>query len=135
MNYSTIKKEILSIVLCISKFQSDLLNQNFLIRIDCKSAKHVLEKIFKTLHQNKVLHDGKPSFLFLTLILNSLKELKTVSLISLPVNFCRVQTTMSRKKVQQLETPRFPKPSPSTPKSTSQAKNPASQLVPVTQQP
>ena len=44
INYSTIKKEILSIVLCISKFQSDLLNQKFLIRIDCKSAKHVLEK-------------------------------------------------------------------------------------------
>ena len=41
-NYSTIKKEILSIVLCISKFQSDLLNQKFLIRIDCISAKHVL---------------------------------------------------------------------------------------------
>ena len=31
LNYSTIKKEILSIVLCISKFQSDLLNQKFLI--------------------------------------------------------------------------------------------------------
>ena len=44
LNYSTIKKEILSIVLCISKFQSDLLNQKFLIRIDRKSAKHVLEK-------------------------------------------------------------------------------------------
>lgn len=44
LNYSTIKKEILSIVLCVSKFQSDLLNQNFLVKIDCKSAKHVLEK-------------------------------------------------------------------------------------------
>ena len=43
-NYSTIKKEILSIVLCISKFQSDLLNQKFLLRIDCKSAKEVLQK-------------------------------------------------------------------------------------------
>ena len=43
-NYSTIKKEIISIVLCISKFQSDLLNQKFLLRIDCKVAKHVLEK-------------------------------------------------------------------------------------------
>lgn len=43
-NYSTIKKEIISIVLCISKFQSDLLNQKFLLRIDCKTAKHVLEK-------------------------------------------------------------------------------------------
>ena len=38
------KRLSLSIVLCISKFQSDLLNQKFLIRIDCKSAKHVLEK-------------------------------------------------------------------------------------------
>ena len=43
MNYSTIKKEILYVVLCISKFQSDLLNQNFLLRIDCKSAKYVIE--------------------------------------------------------------------------------------------
>ncbi|KAI8535201.1 hypothetical protein RHMOL_Rhmol10G0155500 [Rhododendron molle] len=43
-NYSTIKKEILSIVLCVSKFQDDILNQKFLIRVDCKSAKHVLEK-------------------------------------------------------------------------------------------
>ena len=44
LNYSTIKKEILSIVLRISKFQSDLLNQKFLLRIDCKSAKYVIEK-------------------------------------------------------------------------------------------
>jgi hypothetical protein len=43
-NYSTIKKEILSMVLCISKFQDDLLNQKFLIRVDCMSVKHVLEK-------------------------------------------------------------------------------------------
>ena len=38
LTYSTIKKEILSIVLCISKFQSDLLSQKFLLRIDCKST-------------------------------------------------------------------------------------------------
>ena len=44
INYSTIKKEILSVVLCISKFQSDLLNQKFLLRINCKSAKYVIEK-------------------------------------------------------------------------------------------
>ena len=44
LNYSTIKKEILSIVLCISKFRSDLLNQKFLLWIDCKSAKYVIEK-------------------------------------------------------------------------------------------
>jgi len=40
--YSTIKKEILSIVLCISKFQDDLFLKKFLLRIDCKSAKEVL---------------------------------------------------------------------------------------------
>ena len=44
LNNSTIKKDILSIVLCISEFQSDLLNQKFLLRIDCKSAKYVIEK-------------------------------------------------------------------------------------------
>ena len=43
-SYSTIKKEILSLVLCINKFQNDILNQKFLVRIDCKSAKYILEK-------------------------------------------------------------------------------------------
>ena len=43
-NYSTIKKEILFIILCVSKFQNDLFNQKFLIRVDCKSAKEVLQK-------------------------------------------------------------------------------------------
>ena len=43
-NYSIVKKEILSIVLCITKFQSDLLNQKFLLRVDCKSAKEFLQK-------------------------------------------------------------------------------------------
>ena len=43
-NYSTIKKEILSIVLCISKFLDDLYNKKFLLRIDCKLAKEILQK-------------------------------------------------------------------------------------------
>ncbi|CAJ2670994.1 unnamed protein product [Trifolium pratense] len=47
--YSTIKKEMLSIIKCISKFQSDLLNQKFLLRIDCSSAKSIIEKDVKTL--------------------------------------------------------------------------------------
>jgi len=41
--YSIVKKEVLAIVLCISKFQSDLLNQRY-IRVDCKSAKEILQK-------------------------------------------------------------------------------------------
>ena len=31
-------------VLCISKFQIDLLNQKFLLHINCKSVKYVIEK-------------------------------------------------------------------------------------------
>ena len=42
--YSTIKKEILAIVLCISKFQDDLFIKKFLLRIDCKSAKEIFQK-------------------------------------------------------------------------------------------
>ena len=53
-NYSTIKKEILFIVLCVSKFQIDLLNQKFLIRIDCKSAEHVLEKDVQNISSKQV---------------------------------------------------------------------------------
>ena len=43
-NYSTVKKEILSIVACISKFQDDLYYKRFLLRVDCKSAKEILQK-------------------------------------------------------------------------------------------
>ena len=38
-----------NIVLCIQKIQSDLLNKKFLLRIDCKSAKDVLQKDVKNL--------------------------------------------------------------------------------------
>ena len=48
-NYSTIKKEILSIVLCIFKFEDDLFHKKFLLRIDCKSAKEILQKDVKNL--------------------------------------------------------------------------------------
>jgi hypothetical protein len=53
-NYSTIKKDILSIVLCIIKFQSDLLNQNFFLRVDCKSAKEVLQKDVQNLASKQI---------------------------------------------------------------------------------
>lgn len=48
-NYSTVKKEILAIVLCITKFQDDLINKEFLLRVDCKSAKDILQKDVKNL--------------------------------------------------------------------------------------
>lgn len=49
LNYSTITKEMLSIVICITKFQDDLLNQRFLRRIDYKAAKDILEKVVTNL--------------------------------------------------------------------------------------
>ena len=54
INYPTIKKEIQAIVLVISKFQDDLLNKKFLLRIDCKSAKSVLEKHVKNLASKQI---------------------------------------------------------------------------------
>ena len=48
-NYSTVKKEILAIVLCITKFQEDLVNKEFLLRVDCKSAKEILQKDVKNI--------------------------------------------------------------------------------------
>ena len=52
--YSTIKKEVLSIVLCIQKFQHDLINKQFLLRVDCKSAKEVLEKDVKNIVSKQI---------------------------------------------------------------------------------
>lgn len=43
LNYNTINKEILFIVLYISKLQIDLLKKKFLLYIDCKNTKYVLE--------------------------------------------------------------------------------------------
>ena len=43
-----------AVVLCISKFQSDLLNQKFLLRIDCKSAKEILEKDVKNITSKNI---------------------------------------------------------------------------------
>jgi hypothetical protein len=53
-NYNTIKNEILSIVLCISKFQDNLLNQKFLVKVECKSAKHVFEKDVKNIASKQI---------------------------------------------------------------------------------
>ena len=47
--YSTVKQEILAIVLCLLKFQDDLFNKKFLIRTDCKAAPSVLQKDVKNL--------------------------------------------------------------------------------------
>ena len=54
MSYSTDKKEILAIVLCIQKFQSDVFNKKFLLRGDCKSAKEILQKDVQNLVSKQI---------------------------------------------------------------------------------
>jgi hypothetical protein len=46
--------KILAIVLCIHKFQDDLLNQEFLVRVDCESAKDVLQKDVKNFASKQI---------------------------------------------------------------------------------
>jgi len=53
--YSTIKKEIVAIVLYIFKFQDDLFLKKFLFRIDCKSAKEVLQKDVQNLVSKQIV--------------------------------------------------------------------------------
>lgn len=53
-NYSTVKKKVLSIVLCITKFQDDLVNKEFLLHVDCKSAKEILQKDVKNLVSKQI---------------------------------------------------------------------------------
>lgn len=54
VKYSTIEKEILSIVSCVNKFQYNLINQEFLLRIDYHSAKSVIEKDVKNLASKQI---------------------------------------------------------------------------------
>ena len=54
INYSTVKKEVLSIVLCIPKFQNDLINKKFILKIDCKIAKDILKNDVKNLVSKQI---------------------------------------------------------------------------------
>lgn len=53
INYSIIKK-MLSIIKCLHKFQDDLLNQIFLLRIDCSFAKSIIAKDVKNLTSKQI---------------------------------------------------------------------------------
>ncbi|KAK3188030.1 hypothetical protein Dsin_027591 [Dipteronia sinensis] len=52
--YSTVKKEILAIVLTIQKFQDDLINQKFILKVDCQSTKFILKKDVKNLASKQI---------------------------------------------------------------------------------
>ena len=97
--YSTIKKK-LYVVLGISKFQSDLLNQKFLLCIDFKSDKYVIEKDVENIASKHIFARWQDilSFLFFILILNILKVLKMLSLNFLPVNSFSATMASRRSK-------------------------------------
>lgn len=49
INYRTIKKEILTVLLCMNFFQDNLFCKKFLLQIDCKFTKFVFEKDVKNI--------------------------------------------------------------------------------------
>ncbi|KAA0058439.1 Enzymatic polyprotein [Cucumis melo var. makuwa] len=53
-NYSTVKKEVLAIVLSVQKFQGDLINKDFLVRTDSKASKFIFEKDVKNLISKQI---------------------------------------------------------------------------------
>jgi len=53
-NYSIIRKEILSIVLCISKSQDDLFYKKIILGIDRRLAKEILQKDVKILISKQI---------------------------------------------------------------------------------
>jgi hypothetical protein len=55
---------------CISKFQSDLLNQKFLLRIDCSSAKSIIEKDVKNLVAKQIFGGWQAQLSAFDLIFN-----------------------------------------------------------------
>jgi len=99
--YSTIKKETLAIVLCISKFQDDLFIKNFLLRIDCKSAKEVLQKAVQNLVSKQIFARWQAISSAFALTLNLSKEKAILFLIFLQENSCKervTQTFLGREK-------------------------------------
>ncbi|KAA0068171.1 Enzymatic polyprotein [Cucumis melo var. makuwa] len=53
-NYSTVKKEVLAIVLSVQKFQGDLINKEILVRTDSKASKFIFEKDVKNLISKQI---------------------------------------------------------------------------------
>ena len=49
-----LSKKKLSIVLCIQKFQSDIFNKKFILCVDCKSAKEILQKDVQNLVSKQI---------------------------------------------------------------------------------
>ena len=81
-NYSTIKKEILAIVLCIQKFQEYVFNKKFIFHVDCKSAKEILQKDVQNIVSKQIFSKWQAILsLFFIVKLNLPKVIQTLFLI------------------------------------------------------
>ena len=107
------------------------MNQKFLVRIDGKSTKHVLEKDVQNIASKQIfarwqtilsIFDSDIQFIEGTQ--NSIPDFLTCEFLHNPNHNVREKGTAPQP-------PRLPKQSPPTPSSTSQAKNPTGQLVPL----
>ena len=106
-NYSTIKKEILAIVLCIQKFQEYVFNKkNFFFMLIAKVQKKFFKKMFKILFQSRYFLNGKRSCHFLILKLNLSKVIQTLFLIFLSREF--LQGKWALKSPNPVQKPQKP---------------------------
>ena len=53
-NYSIVKKELLAIVVCVQKFQGELINKRFIIKTDSRASKFVFKKDVKNLVSKQI---------------------------------------------------------------------------------
>ena len=104
--HNTIKKEILSIILCISKIQNDFLNQEFLLRIDYKFAKSVLQKDVKNIASKHIFAYWKAILINFDFRIKYIKRENNFSIPDfLTHDFCRIHKIMTPKKNTQAPKP------------------------------
>ena len=99
--HNIIKKETLSVVLCISKFQDNLLNQKFLLRVDCKFAKLVLQKDVKNITSKHIFAIYQAILSNFNLQIEYIKGEHSLSPDFLTCEFYRIHETMAPKKNTQ----------------------------------
>ena len=100
-NYSTIKEETLAIVLSMTKFQDDLVNKEFLLRVDCKSSKQILQKDVRNIVSKQIFARWQALSTSLDFQIDLLKVKIILYQIFLPENSCSVN--MSRTRISLIE--------------------------------
>ena len=126
--HNTIKKKILSIVLCISKFQDDILNQEFL-RINDKPVNSILQKDVKNITFKHIFFYIYQAILSnFNLQIKYIKGYHSSSPNFLTREICRIHETMTLKKNTQVPNTQAPKLPESQSSKTSKEPSPHEML-------